>query len=175
LVVYSLLGLTTLALLAFVSGGGFFRWVSVCKTCGAERSSTEMLWVFPVHQIKQSPLSEYVASELLVGEHQHDWVFGAGGGAGVRCAIGDGRHLFGIIRNDDFQRFLTAVTRYRDKDEARLWLKRGLDPAQSHDVTFCFRPEASDVVDKASFEQWFTTGSWMWNEYTNARLSQVRE
>ncbi len=174
-VVYSLLGLTCLALLAFVLGGGFFGWVSVCKVCGAERSSIKMLWIYPVHHIKRSPLSEFVAGEHLIGQHQHDWVFGAGGGAGVQCAIGEGRHLFGIIRNDEFKRFLAAVNRYRGEDDARLWLERGLDPEQTRGVLFCFRPDESEVADKASFDKWFATGSWMWNEYTNARLSQVRK
>lgn len=172
--VYSLLGLTCLALLTFVLRGGFFSWVSVCKICGAERSSTKVLWVYPLHQVKQSPLSEFVAREQLIGQHQHDWLFGAGGGAGVGCAIGNGRHLFGIIRNDEFPLFLAAVARYRSKDEARLWLARGLDPEQTRDVSFCFGPKESDVADKTSFDQWFATGSWIWNDYTNARQSRIR-
>lgn len=174
-ILYPVLALSVLAVAAYLVGGGFFGWVSVCGVCGAERFSTDFLWVFPLHRIKPTPLSDFVSREGIQEAHQHNWLFGQGGGAGVRCAIGDGRHLLSIIRDSGFQRFLAAVKKYRGVEESRRWLSIGLDPKRVNDLRVCFDPDAGAVKDRPSFERWFAEELAMWKEYEGARLNQSSE
>jgi hypothetical protein len=165
-----LLALVVLAVVAYVWGGGFFSSVSVCSVCGAERYSTDWLWVFPVQRVKQTPLSDYVRREGIQTSHEHKWLFGSGGGAGVKCAIGDGRHLFRIIRDADFQSFLAAVEKYRGVQEAKVWLSIGLDPKRVNDVSICFHPDGDAVKDQAGFDRWFKGQSAEWKSNESLRL-----
>jgi len=164
------LALVVLAVAAYIWGGGFFSSVSVCGVCGAERYSTDWLWVFPVQQVKQTPLSDYVLRESIQTKHEHKWLFGSGSGAGVKCAIGDGRHLFSIVTDGDFQRFLAAVTKYRGVEEAKLWLRIGLDPKRVNGIRMWFHPDAGSVADLASFDRWFEDQS-AWREFERISLN----
>ena len=166
-----LLALVVLAVVAYIWGGGFFSSVSVCSVCGAERYSTEALWVFPMQRIKPTPLSDFVLREGIQNSHEHKWLFGQGGGAGVTCAIGDGRHLFSIVSDSDFQHFLAAVKKYRGVEEAKLWLSTGLDPKRVNGVRMWLRPDAGSVADQPSFDHGFKDQSAEWREYERISLS----
>jgi hypothetical protein len=169
---YVVLALSVLGVGAFVLGGGFFRWGSVCGVCGAERDSIERFWVFRAHRVKPTPLSEFVLREGIQIAHQHNWLFAHGGGAGVKCAIGPGRHLWGIIRDSDFQRFLVAVKKYHGLEESRRWLSIGLDPKRAFTVRYSFRPDADALKDKESFDRWLDEEVTTWREFENTKSDQ---
>src|SRR5438309_425937 len=73
-----------------------FYYDSVCSQCGAAKWTTE--WQLPYSQtslyshssVQETALSSYLARSGYIGTHSHRWLFGHGGGNGVRCALGDG-------------------------------------------------------------------------------------
>ena len=90
-------GLAILA--AFAHLYGRFGYTSVCDRCGALRETTQ--WQVPFTDItlfersteSDSALSRVLLSRGIVPSHSHHWLFANGGGNGVLCAIGSGRHL----------------------------------------------------------------------------------
>jgi hypothetical protein len=161
-IAYGALCAIALGTCKYVLGGGFFQWTSFCSISGAERQSTRLLWIIPWHKTFATQLSAFATREGLVGAHPHDWLFAAGGGSGVRCAIGQGRHLIGVVRDDQYCSFLRALRDYRGVDGATAWLHRGLDPAQSIDVVSTFRATGSEFGDRDSFDRWFDQQTEVW-------------
>ncbi len=157
--------LIALLSLKFVYGGGFFRWTSICEVCGAEQNTTEILWLFPWHRFKDTPLSEFVRREDIQGVHTHQWLFCQGGGNGILCALGSAHNLLSIVQDQSTQRFLGAVKRFKGPEEARVWLQKFLEPKQSDNLRSFFHPEQDDIKDKQSFNGWLEAQTLNWKEF----------
>jgi hypothetical protein len=78
----------------FTFTGDPFGYLSVCDRCGASRRTTK--WKLPLTEFtvftrsveSETPLSRAVLTNGIVQSHTHHWLFGHGGGHGVKCAIG---------------------------------------------------------------------------------------
>jgi hypothetical protein len=114
-----------------------FSYVSVCTECGAEEHTQEWKlpgtdWtVFKQSSVHATSLSRYLASSGLVATHTHKWLFAAGGGNGVTCAIGEGRHLWQAIRQPNSAGLLESIRTYDGPEAALKFLRLELDPAVS--------------------------------------------
>lgn len=117
---------------------GAFRYFSVCDQCGALRQTTE--WQIPgssftafTHSTESdSPLSQVLLTNGIVKPHAHRWLFGAGGGNGVSCAIGPGRHIRSVADSEEFAGLVMLLhtngeTAFRDRV-----LRGAFDPEMSH-------------------------------------------
>src|SRR5437764_427797 len=83
-----------LVAMAFVFWPFRFSYTAVCTKCGAEQHVQEWKlpgvdWTFYKQASEvATPLSTSLTSSGLVTAHPHAWLFAAGGGNGIRCAIG---------------------------------------------------------------------------------------
>jgi hypothetical protein len=143
-----------------------FRYFSVCDRCGALRHTTEMklpLTEFTV--LTRSVESETALSRLLltngiVQRHPHRWLFGHGGGHGVKCAIGPGRHIRGAAESENFARFVLTLhthglTSIRDRV-----LHGVFDPDTSHlfQALLSFSPP-NEPTTAAELQSWYSEQS----------------
>jgi len=114
-----------------------FGYTAICTKCGAEEHVREWrvpfcdLTFFRYSSIVETPLSSSLAPSGLVAEHSHNWLFAAGGGNGVTCAIGSGRYLWNITRQPNSGRLLEAIQTYDGPDKARRLLDFALNPEYS--------------------------------------------
>jgi hypothetical protein len=146
--------------LAFGAFWGAFSYSSVCTTCGAEQHATD--WQLPMlpvtywrtRSVSETPLSRAMARDGLVGPHQHTWAFARGGGNGVMCAIGPGRHV--NVNAPDVVAFLDAVTQYRGVDEGRRWAAMFLLPKPGGPASYVTIDEPREgFPTKEGFEMWW--------------------
>jgi hypothetical protein len=146
--------------LAFAAAWGGFGYSSVCTTCGAEQRATD--WQLPLtrvtywrsRSVSETPLSRAIARDGLAGPHEHTWAFANGGGNGVTCAIGEGRHI--ETRSELAAAFLDGVTRYRGADEGRRWAALLLKPEPHLSVRVITEdfPRAG-FATREGFERWW--------------------
>lgn len=114
-----------------------FGYFSVCGRCGSVRSTTD--WKLPFSDFtvftqsaeSETPLSRVLLTNGIVQPHAHQWLFGHGGGHGIRCAIGPGRHIRPAADSEEFARLVLALhshglTALRDRV-----LQGALDPDTS--------------------------------------------
>ena len=117
-----------------------FSYDSVCSKCGASRYTRE--WQLPhsqhslfAHsQIVSTPLSQYLSSSGMVQAHSHQWLFGHGGGNGVRCALGDGDSIRSSVWSHEVTNLLDAARRYGEEGEASKLLRLTFDRDLSRTV-----------------------------------------
>jgi hypothetical protein len=156
------LALLILAAAAFAVFGAFGS-TSVCGTCGVVQDSTE--WQVPFTSvtywhstsISQTPLSAVVAKRQLATCPSHNWLFIHGGGNGILCAIGDGRHVHQAALSPDVAAFVSAVSEYQGQREGQRWLKMALDPEASREVLSLLASEipANGFGDRKTFDRWW--------------------
>lgn len=95
-------------LLTFTLIIGRFGFYSVCDQCGALRHTTD--WQLPLTSLtvfshsteSETPLNQVLLTNSIVKPHNHHWLFGQGGGNGVTCAIGSGRHIRPAANSKEF-------------------------------------------------------------------------
>ena len=105
--------LTSLVTFTVVSGP--FDYSSVCDRCGALRHTTD--WELPFTEFtvfsqsteSSSPLSRLLLTNSIVLSHPHHWLFINGGGHGVKCAIGPGRHIRPAADSEEFAALLLTL------------------------------------------------------------------
>lgn len=105
--------LLTLLSIAVVTKG-FFGFNEVCDRCGLQRSTQKFFWI-PIREINENRLSNYMLNEILPKDHEHKWQFATGGGPWVYCAIGQGKHLYKLVHNEDVVPFLQLVENHEGK------------------------------------------------------------
>jgi len=130
------------AVLVVINGPFRFGYFSVCRECGAVRKTIERqvpltrLSYWTTHTIEETYLSSAVGRLGLLGAHQHDWLFGAGGGNGVVCALGDGRQIRTNAELYTIARFVENVSESEGEEAARKWLAYALDPKNGHGLRY---------------------------------------
>lgn len=160
---WTLAGLALVLLLGLMLRSTF-NYVSICTICGGEENSTE--WQLPfteitywrTHSVIETPLSKAIARTGISGSHEHAWLFAAGSGNGVMCAIGQGRHLFSAVRSEHAAVFLEAVERYQGPVMSREWRDRLLDPKRSSRATDAIRmsePPLAGFASHQEFDLWW--------------------
>ena len=144
LVLLSILGITAAAWV----WGGFFRETHICTHCGAIQEVRRVMWV-PFSETRQTPLSDYLRSLEGADSKPHRWVFAAGHGGPIRCALGTGRELFTVIRSEESVVALKAIRRHRGDAVAAIWTARLLDPKLCREARVALYPlgESNDDFD----------------------------
>jgi len=124
---------------------GQFGYTSVCTKCGAQLHATDYhlpildIIIFSRSRVEATPLSTALASINPTKECQHQWLFAAGGGNGVKCAIGSGRHLWTTIRSTNITALLVWNQKYGDSQ------------FQHRLVHVAWDPETHGIADMMSF------------------------
>lgn len=142
---------------------GRFSYGSVCSECGARRSSSQFLG-FHTHTERATPLSSFLTRSGISESHEHNWLFIAGSGAGVRCAIGSGRHIAHLTDREESIRLLSALREYRGVAAARQALTNLLDP-DLHFWRMHMLPRDDAFADQQSFESWHARVSESYEEH----------
>jgi hypothetical protein len=158
----------TLATLTFVSGP--FGYMSVCDRCGALRHTTD--WMLPFTEIKiythqtesDSPLSRTVLEHAIIQPHAHHWLFANGGGHGVRCAIGPGRHIRPTVEFEDFTRTILMLHNHELTALRDTVLRGGLDPDISHLYRSLSHSAPREPTTTQELQRWFSAESDYLNE-----------
>lgn len=156
-------GITCFVFLAVAWWASFYS-SSFCTVCGQELSTTE--WQVPLTQItywrwqrlRNTPLSDAISRQSVAGKHEHAWSFAHGGGNGVMCAIGQGRHLVTAALSPDIANFVDAVAIHQGRSVARAWVAMLLAPDQSMRVSTVIRMAdvpASGFADREQFQRWW--------------------
>lgn len=133
-------GLWILCGLVLLIGPCGFSHSDVCRVCGATRSTNrrELLFEVPYFTTwwtSESPLSRTAARLELVAPHSHDWLLFHGSGRPFfSCALGPGTQIEPAVRSSRLIAFLETIHRFEGESEARVWLRRGLDPEESPNV-----------------------------------------
>jgi hypothetical protein len=120
-----LIAIAVLFLVASIGSCGFSS-TRVCHTCGLVQHHYEHQ--LPLMQVTywtsqstaETQLSRMLRGKNLVVDHDHDWVFRAGGGNGIACAIGPARNWH--CDTSALVSFLADVAKY-DGNEAALYAK----------------------------------------------------
>lgn len=109
------------------------------------------------NKIEHTPLSRLLTEEGIIASHEHDWIFVAGNGNFIVCALGDGRSMMGV-HEDQSVSFIRNIITYLDKKTARRWALRILHPDISHGVLIALRNEEfpEEGFEKSEqFEIWW--------------------
>jgi hypothetical protein len=164
-------------LLAFAVLLGHFCSTEIFTTCGEMHDITEYqipltnFTYFTTRRTSPTPFSIAVARAGLVSpNHTHQWLYASGGGNGVICAIGDGRHLYNAVISPEVATFLQATATYRGRAAAQSWTKALLDPKRSDDATSGIRSSGmptSGFPDKAAYDNWLLTQSVPLDDWLN--------
>lgn len=149
-------GAVVLLVLAFF----FLPWfssTSICDQCGC-RCNDQSVAFLNFHSEEQTPLGELIDDWGLVGPHSHHWIFIAGGGSSVVCALGSGRTSDGLAQSDHFIQFLRDTERFRGRAEAHAWIKAALDSERAKSVrewVFWWDVSKGDIRSKAEYDEWW--------------------
>lgn len=116
---------------------GRFGYSEVCRQCGTIRQATE--WQIPFTRLtmfrstseRQTPVSQALLGTGLAKQHEHHWLFVAGGGNGTMCAIGDGRHISPTAESAGVARLIEASHKYGDRQFCDKLLQTVFDPKTS--------------------------------------------
>ena len=147
-----------------------FNYFSVCSQCATIQNTKDLqlpligVTYSTSHTIKTTPLSELLAKNKLIKEHQHQWIFASGSGNGVVCAIGSGRYLNQHAHSPMILSFLSHWLQ-RDKAKAKLWTKVILHP----DSTYIdhMLPFYKDNITDDDFDRWYRTWRNKDNRYSS--------
>ena len=151
--IFVLVGLTASALF------GRFSFTSVCSRCGAIRDTTE--WQIPLTSVTlfrlssehASAVSTVLASTGIVAGHEHKWLFCQGNGNGVRCAIGEGRHVRPTVESAAVAAVIAASERFAELQFRDRLLRALLDPKTSEAVRGLGTP-TNGFADASAFRAW---------------------
>lgn len=123
------------------------------------------------HEITRTPLTEALAKQRLIPEHEHEWLFGHGGGNGIKCAIGPGRHIRRTAESTNVAAFVGAIVKYTDTNSVSKWLGRLQDAKYSYAILISVGHPKEGVLDSAErFNEWLVDGPEEWLAYEEERL-----
>lgn len=122
-----ILGILLLLAAAWL-GEGFFHKAEICTTCGAQRHTDRYLWI-PFWKVTQTPLSGFYRRNIAENCPHAEWLFIAGSGGPISCALGRGRAIHG---DEETVRALEMILQHRGKETALQWFSRLMDPKTSN-------------------------------------------
>ena len=144
-----------------VSLMGIFSYGSVCGKCGALQSASEFrIGPMRIPVIWQQTTTETLSSRGLEKMglgcgRQHVWLFASGGGAGVKCAIGPGRHIWWVSDSQELLEFLRCCRQFQETGTAASMLAAALSPKSSWDARCLMKTfPKSGFARKEDFRSW---------------------
>ena len=155
--------LAVFALVAVSALFGRFNYLAVSDRCGVVRDTCQ--WQIPLTRLtifqqsseRETALSHTLLAIRLFQHHEHRWLFVAGGGNGIRCAIGEGRHVFPSAESEGVATLSATTHRFGRTQFRDNLLHAVFDPATSDDVRELglFVP-GNRFVQAADFDAWLT-------------------
>ena len=136
---------------------GRFGYSSVCSLCGLESRNTEIHFGLfetrfaPTQQLETNAMAAVLLNRPELLNHQHTWVFATGGGAGVKCAIGHGRHLWQAVHSTTVATFLEVLGSAKETNSLWRWRDRLLDPKQSRTAVSAIEYAGEDRKEAQSW------------------------
>lgn len=142
-----------------------FRYSSVCDRCGELRHTTE--WMLPFSDLtlgshsaqSNSVLARTLSTNGIVQPHTHHWLFASGGGHGVRCAIGPGRHIMGVVNSEEFASVVIRIHTHGLTGISDRILRGALDPNTSRAFAVLALGVPREPTTVAAIQSWFTEES----------------
>jgi hypothetical protein len=140
---------------------GAFGFSSVCTRCGSIRNTTE--WQIPLTRVTlfrtssehETPVSAELLRSGAVSRHEHQWLFSSGGGNGVTCAIGQGRHIRPVVQSDSVASILAASQRFGEVQFRDRLVVLMFDPKTSEAVRgLGFSAPTNGFTDASEFRKW---------------------
>jgi len=148
--------------LALAAMGPFrFSWFSICSQCGAVRNSSQRQLPFvnvtywTSHNTVETPLSQVAAT--FIPQHEHNWIFGHGGGNSVMCALGPAGAMRRFTSDSDIVHFLVLTQRFIGPEAAQHYLAFALNPEQCRDFSAWLRIgniSGSRIDTKSDYDKW---------------------
>lgn len=172
---WTLIGLCLLIVVLWSS----FSFTSVCPTCATERHTTQLqipltsATYFSWSSESATPVSVALASIRPAPPHSHQWVFAVGGGNGVMCAIGEGRHLLGPYRSPETAAFVKNVAAF-DPPQLPQVLKLIADSNGVRRLDMVVRGNGfppAGFTSRATYENWKAKDPLLWDDYINQPIS----
>ena len=145
-----------------------FYYDSVCSQCGAIRYTTK--WQLPqsghslfTHSTAETtPLSRYLTSSGLVTAHPHHWLFGHGGGNGVRCALGEGDSIRASVMSLEIARLLEFARQYGEQYESGKFLRLTFDRDISRTVlSLAGSVPTNGFSSREQYRSWISDEGWV--------------
>ncbi len=146
--------------------GGFFKESEVCTHCGMIRHANRVLWI-PFREIQPTDLSMYLNSLPGSDPQRHQWMFIAGRGGPIRCALGRGRELTRSAKSPEIVEALKSIRKHRGDDSAWKWTERILDPKSATDACMALYALSNPSED---FDSSYTMAN---EEFARAQDSHV--
>lgn len=155
---------------------GPFRYATVCTHCGMIRSTTE--WQVPFTSItvfrqsteRATPLSTVLMNDGIVAQHDHDWLFCHGGGNGVLCALGRGRHIGSSVESEGVAAMIGTCNTYGELLMRDKILNALFDPDTSSAVKrMAVRFPLNGFSDASSLRDWMDQNREIFAEEIGAR------
>jgi hypothetical protein len=144
-----------------------FYYDSVCSQCGAIQSTTE--WQLPLNHhcffrrstVEATALSSYLTSSGVVGTHQHQWLFGHGGGNGVQCALGDGDNIRATVTSPEVVHLLAYSRQFGEQEESSNLLRFAFDRDISRAIlSLATHAPTNGFVSREAYRVWITDQRW---------------
>lgn len=141
---------------------GRYRYWMICDKCAMIQSRAEWhlplteLFLYRHSQEKPTPVSRILLQDGIVAGHEHHWVFGTGGGNGIKCAIGLGRHIFPAAESEGVAAIIDASHRYGAHEFRDRVVGALLDPQRSDTVS-----SLQMIVPKGGFPNAEAFKGWM--------------
>lgn len=141
---------------------GAYSSSSVCKKCGIVKDSID--WQIPLSNITlfgtasehETPVSVALVRNGVVTGHKHKWLCIHGGGNGVLCAIGEGRHISPAVESKEVASVLDASSRFGETKLREQLVRLMFDPKTSRMVLHLgHRFPESGFKNASDFHAWF--------------------
>ncbi|MCY2953349.1 MAG: hypothetical protein NTU53_15425 [Planctomycetota bacterium] len=135
----ALLSILAVILILAIIGPFRYGYFSVCSVCGRVQGTSRRelpliclaYWIS--HSEEDTLISKTVTSAGLVTAHQHDWVFGHGGGNG-RFGSGPGISMRRAADSPDMVRLIQTIAQYEGKAAAQRLIHKLLDYRTTREV-----------------------------------------
>ena len=117
---------------------GFSGRLEVCTICGSCKATNRIFWITS-SEVQATELSRFRDEALGHEAHDHHWLFGSGGSGKFSCMIGDGRHLFAAVHDEQSRQALELIRQEGDEVALPRWVERLLDPKLSRSAMTSLR------------------------------------
>jgi hypothetical protein len=112
--------------------------------------------------MKETTLSRYYERHQAGRAHEHEWLFGSGGGGPIMCALGAGSALYPVLDNERLPVTLERLREHAGEAVAEEWRRRLLDPRNSSTASAALGWLGNEGVPFAdaykNAERWYARG-----------------
>ncbi len=150
---------------------GAFGSTSVCTKCGAVQQATDWqipftsVTVFRYTSVQSTPVSDILVRNGLVPRHDHQWSFCAGGGNGIRCAIGDGSRILPSVESSNAANIISASQQFNEIQFRDRMLLALFDPKTSDTIRqLGMLVPTNGFPDATTFHAWLGENSELFDE-----------